>query len=92
MYTNGNTAFGTVDPPPSTPVVGVMNAAVLVVVDDAPRIKAEVDEVAEPGDPPTVPVQCALNGQHAMWPASSRAQFVFTGQQALVYPMVEQEL
>jgi hypothetical protein len=69
-----------------------MNAEVLVVVDDAPRTKADVDEVAELGDPPTVPVHFALNGQHAMWPASSKAQFVFTGQQALLSPMAEQEL
>jgi hypothetical protein len=69
-----------------------MNAAVAVVVDDAPRTKTDVDEVAEPARPPAVPVQYALNGQHAIWPAASRAQFVFTGQQALLYPIAEQEL
>jgi hypothetical protein len=31
-----------------------------------------------------VPVQAALNGQQAMWPAASSAQLVFTGQQALL--------
>lgn len=75
-----------------------MNATVLVVagVDDVPRTNADVEDAAEPVEAPvgapTVPVQDALNGQHAMWPAASRAQFVFTGQQALPYPMAEQEL
>lgn len=41
---------------------------------------------------PTVPVQSALSGQHAMFPASSRAQLVFLGQQALLLPTEEQEV
>lgn len=41
---------------------------------------------------PTVPVQSALFGQHAMFPASSRAQLVFLGQQALLLPTEEQEI
>ena len=69
-----------------------MNAVMLEVVDDAPRTKADVDEVAEPLGAPAVPVQYVLNGQHAIWPAASRAQFILTGQQALPYPMAEQEL
>jgi hypothetical protein len=93
IYTNGNAAFGTVDPPPCTPDVGVIKAAVVVVaVGDAPRTKADVVEATEPVEAPTVPVHNALNGQHAIWPAASRAQFVFTGQQALPNPTAEQEL
>ena len=41
---------------------------------------------------PTVPVQSALSGQHAMFPASSRAQLVFLGQQALLLPTDEQDM
>ncbi len=41
---------------------------------------------------PTVPVQSALSGQHAMFPASSRAQLVFLGQQALLLPTEEHEV
>lgn len=41
---------------------------------------------------PTVPVQSALSGQHAMFPASSRAQLVFLGQQALLLPTEEQDM
>ena len=41
---------------------------------------------------PTVPVQSALAGQHAMFPALSRAQLVFLGQQALLLPTEEQDV
>lgn len=33
---------------------------------------------------PAVPVHIALFGQHATFPASSRAQFAFLGQQAML--------
>jgi hypothetical protein len=82
MYTKANGALGTVEPPPSTPDVGVMNVAGLVVVDDAPRTKPDEVEMTDPVPAPTVPVQAALNGQQAIWPASSRAQFVLARQQA----------
>jgi hypothetical protein len=82
IYTKGNGAFGTVDPPPTVPDDGVMNAAALVVLVDAPRTKPDEVEMADPVAAPTVPVQAALNGQQAMWPASSSAQLVFTRQQA----------
>jgi hypothetical protein len=84
IYTKGNGAFGTVDPPPAIPDDGVMNVAALVVVVDPPRTKPEEVEETDPVAAPTVPVQAALNGQQAMWPASSSAQLVFTGQQALL--------
>jgi hypothetical protein len=67
------------------PDAGVMNvAALVVVVVDPPRTKPGEVEVAAPVAAPTVPVQAALNGQQAMWPAASSAQLVFTGQQALL--------
>ena len=82
---NGKGAFATVDPPPCTPVVGTMNVDGLVVVVDPPSTKPDVVEVAVLVPmAPTVPVQKALNGQQATCPASSRAQFVLTGQQALL--------
>jgi hypothetical protein len=84
MYTKGNGALGTVDPPPAIPVDGVMNVAALVVVVDPPRTKPVEVEATDSVAAPTVPVQAALNGQHAMWPAASSAQLVFTGQQALL--------
>ena len=69
MYTNGNGAFGIVEPPPAIPAVVVANGLVVVVV--WPRTKfdeLDIDAVAG-AIPPTVPVQIALKGQHAMWPA-----------------------
>ena len=65
----------------------VMPAALAIV--EVPVAGAAV-EAAAAG--PTVPVQSALSGQHAMFPASSRAQLVFLGQQALLLPTEEQEV
>ena len=48
--------------------------------------------VEAPPAGPTVPVQSALFGQHAMFPASSSAQVVFLGQQALSLPTEEHEM
>ena len=41
---------------------------------------------------PITPVQKALMGQQAIWPAWSRAQLVFEGQQKFDPPRLEQEL
>lgn len=70
------------------PVIACVIAAALVVVEEP----ATGDTVEAPAAGPTVPVQSALSGQHAMFPTSSRAQLVFLGQQALLLPTEEQEL
>lgn len=63
-------------------------AAALAVV----RVPAACSAVEGAATGPTVPVQSALSGQHAMFPASSRAQLVLLGQQALLLPTEEQEI
>lgn len=70
--------FGTVEPPPSTPLVKeVMPGAVeLAVLEDVvpPSTKPEVLELAdrEPVAVPAIdPVHTAFDGQQAMFPASS---------------------
>jgi hypothetical protein len=82
--------FGTVEPPPATPEVGspgVTKAVVLVV--DVPSTNPEVlvGAVKEPERvPSTVPVQAALIGQQATFPAWSNAQIVSGGQHASAAP------
>ena len=56
------------------------------------EVPATSDAVEGPAAGPTVPVQSALSGQHAMFPTSSRAQLVFLGQHALLLPTEEQEM
>lgn len=70
------------------PLIACVIAAALAVVEEP----ATGDTVEAPTAGPTVPVQSALSGQHAMFPISSRAQLVFLGQQALLLPTEEQEL
>ena len=70
------------------PVIACVMPAALAVVEVA--VATITVEGAAAG--PTVPVQSALFGQHAMFPASSRAQLVFLGQQALLLPTDEQEV
>ena len=62
---------------PTTTVV-VLALTAVTVVDEAPTL--------------ITPVQNALMGQQAMWPAWSRAQFVLGGQQEFDPPRLEQEL
>ena len=54
------------------PVIACVMAAALAV-----EVPATVCAVEGAAAGPTVPVQSAFSGQHAMFPASSRAQFVF---------------
>lgn len=70
------------------PVIACVMAAALAVVE----VPATNDAVEDAAAAPTVPVQSALSGQHAMFPASSRAQLLFLGQQALLLPTEEQEM
>ena len=70
------------------PVIACVMPVALVVV-EVPAAGKAVD-VATAG--PTVPVQSAFSGQHAMFPAASRAQLVLSGQQALLLPTEEQEM
>ena len=63
-------------------------AAALALVE----VRASGSVVEAPVAGPTVPVQSALSGQHAIFPTSSRAQLVFLGQQAWLLPTEEQEL
>ena len=70
------------------PVIACVMAAALAVI-EVP-VSGSVVEDSAAG--PTVPVQSALSGQHAMFPASSRAQLVFLGQQALLLPTEEQDM
>lgn len=70
------------------PVIACVMAAGLAVAE----VPATNDAVEEAAAAPTVPVQSALSGQHAMFPASSRAQLLFLGQQALLLPTEEQEM
>lgn len=70
------------------PVIACVMPAVLPVV--GVPMAGNAVEGATAG--PTVPVQSELLGQHAMFPASSRAQLVFLGQQALLLPTEEQEM
>lgn len=62
---------------PTTTVVVLALIAVMVVEDASATI---------------TPVQKALMGQQATWPAWSRAQLVLGGQQELEPPRLEQEL
>ena len=70
------------------PVIACVMPAALAIV-EVPIAGVTVEGAAAG---PTVPVQSALSGQHAMFPASSRAQLVFLGQQALLLPTEEQEV
>ena len=70
------------------PVIACVMPATLAIV-EVPVASIAVEGAAAG---PTVPVQSALSGQHAMFPASSRAQLVFLGQQALPLPTEEQEV
>lgn len=69
------------------PLIAWVIAAALAV--DDPLLTAAA-LVAAVGDP-AVPVQAALSGQHAIFPASSTAQLVFWGQQAMLFKL-EQSL
>ena len=68
-----------------------MIACVIAAVPAAVEVPANGTVVEGPAAGPTVPVQSALSGQHAMLPTSSRAQLVFLGQQALLLPTEEHE-
>ena len=70
------------------PVIACVIAAAPAVVE----LPAAASAVAGASAGPTVPVQAALSGQHAMFPASSRAQLVFLGQHALSLPTEEQDI
>lgn len=70
------------------PVIACVMAAAPAVV----GLPAADSAVEGASAEPTVPVQSALFGQHAMFPTSSRAQLVFLGQQALLLPTEEQEI
>ena len=70
------------------PVIACVMPAALAVV-EVPSAASAVEGAAAG---PTVPVQSAFFGQHAMFPASSRAQLVSLGQQALLLPTEEQEM
>ena len=70
------------------PVIACVMAAALAVVGEP----AAGSAVEGPAAGPTVPVQAAFSGQHAMLPTSSMAQLVFFGQQALLLPTEEQEM
>lgn len=70
------------------PVIACVMPAALAVVE----VPAAGNAVEDAPPAPTVPVQSALLGQQAMFPASSRAQLVFLGQQALLLPTEEQEI
>lgn len=70
------------------PVIACVMPAALAVVE----VPAAGNAVESATAGPTVPVQAALSGQHAIFPASSMAQLVFLGQQALSLPTEEQEM
>jgi hypothetical protein len=91
--------LGTVEPPPATPVVKevipgeVVMGVVEVVV--PPSTNPEELDVADCGPvavPAIVPVHDAPEGQHATFPASSRAQLAFCGQHIDSAPRLEHEL
>ena len=70
------------------PVIACVMAAAPAVVE----VPAAGNAVEGATTGATVPVQSALSGQHATFPASSRAQLVFLGQQASLLPTEEQEM
>lgn len=94
------------EPPPETPVVGEVIAPELAVLElvvppnTGPPLLLDVavdvpvdDPVLDPvTDPAMVPVHTALDGQQAICPASSKAQFVPDGQQIESDPRSEHEL
>ena len=69
-----------------------MIACVIAATVTVVEVPATGSAVEGPAAGPTVPVQSALFGQHAIFPTSSRAQLVFLGQQALLLPTEEQEM
>lgn len=69
-------------------MIACVIAAALALVE----VPASGNVVEGPAAGPTVPVQSAFSGQHAIFPAWSRAQLVFLGQQAWLLPTEEQEL
>jgi len=101
MYINGKKLLGTVDPPPETPVGcavvpwAVVEVEVEVVVPPSTK-GVEPDEAAlvpvvEPVLVPLiVPVQTAPEGQQAMFPAWSSAQFDPWEQQTSLAPRFPQ--
>ncbi len=99
MNTKGKIAPGTVDTETDggavvvvvlgkrNPLVAVTDDVVVVPVDPPTRIPPVLDTVFGPvAVPPIVPVHAARMGQHATFPAASRAQSWFVGQHALLFP------
>lgn len=93
--------FGTVEPPPATPVVKeviVGEVVVLVILEVVvpprmmPPVLLDVAVAFPVAVPPIVPVHFAFVGQQATWPASSRAQSVPVGQHTELAPRLEHAL
>lgn len=105
MKTKGKTAPGTVEPvnDGAGVVVALGKRKPLVAVTDDDNVTADVpvepptitapvlDPTPVPGAVPLiVPVHNARTGQHATFPAESRAQTWFVGQQAPLFPSAPQ--